>query len=160
MATEREMLDLVHQRYSAKFNGISPRYVVAEHVQFDPSGGVRCLDAIVADMWRSEGYAMHGIEIKCSRGDLKRELDRPHKAELFSDHLDYFWLAVSDDKVLSGLTPPANWGILTVRGGKLYAKRSARRLRERVRGYAPMEPMPRSVQVAMLRAARKTYEAR
>lgn len=37
MSTEREMLDLVHNRYAAAFNGTSPRYVVAEHVQFNPT---------------------------------------------------------------------------------------------------------------------------
>ena len=159
MTTEREMLDLVHKRYAAAFNGTSPRYVVAEHVQFNPTWATRCLDAVVADMWPSDGFAMHGIEIKCSRNDLKRELDHPEKAETFSEHLDYFWVAVSDEKVLSNLTPPKHWGILIVRGGKLCVKRQAPRLRPKLAGYTQRDPLPRNVQVALLRATRKTYEA-
>ncbi|MFC8182436.1 hypothetical protein ACFULT_26490 [Rhodococcus sp. NPDC057297] len=159
MTTEREMLDLVHKRYAHAFNGTSPRYVVAEHVQFNPTWSTRCLDAVVADMWPSNGFAMHGIEIKCSRSDLKRELDHPEKAETFSEHLDFFWLAVSDEKVLSNLMPPANWGILTVRSGRLQVKRQAPRLRPKLVGYTQRDPLPRNVQVALLRATRKTYEA-
>lgn len=159
MATEREMLDLVHKRYSHMFNGVSPRYVVAEHVQFHPSGRQRCLDAVVADMWPSDGFAMHGIEIKCSRGDLKRELDHPEKAATFSEHLDYFWLAISDPKVLNGLTLPKHWGILLLASdGKLRNRRAAPRLRPKLAGYTQRDPLPRNVQVALLRATRKTYE--
>ncbi|MDV8022297.1 hypothetical protein [Rhodococcus sp. IEGM 1330] len=160
MTTEREMLDLVHQRYAQAFNGTSPRYVVAEHVQFNPTWATRCLDAVVADMWPSEGFAMHGIEIKCSRGDLKRELDHPEKAATFSEHLDYFWLAISELKVTNNLTVPDQWGILIIRSGKLCVKRQARRLRPKLTGYQERDPLPRNVQVAMLRATRKTYEAR
>ena len=158
MSTEREMLDLLHKRYAFAYNGTSPRYVVAEHVQFNPTYATRCLDAVVADMWPSEGFAMHGIEIKCSRSDLKRELDHPEKAETFSEHLDYFWLAVSDHKVLNNLTVPDSWGILIPRSEKLCVKRQAKRLRPKLAGYTQRDPLPRNVQVALLRATRKTYE--
>lgn len=162
MSTEREMLDLIHRRYGHMFNGASPRYVVAEHVRLHPAWGGRILDAVVADVWESDGYAMHGLEVKCSRSDLKRELDDPTKAAAFAEHLDYFWIVASSDKVLSGLMDamPGNWGILIPDRTGLRAKRSAKRLRERPIGYTPKEPMPRSVQVAMLRSVRKTYEAR
>ena len=156
--SERQMLDLVHRRFSQDVNGLSPRYIVAEHVRFDPTSGYRTLDAIVQDTWPSDAYAVHGIEIKCSRSDLRRELNDLSKSERFSDHVDYFWLAVSDDKIIKGLDLPENWGILTVRGSSLRAVRKAPRLRHVVSGYVDREPLPRSVQVAMLRATRKTYE--
>lgn len=156
--SERQILDLVHRRFSHDFNGLSPRYIVAEHVRFDPTSGYRTLDAIVQDTWPSDGYAVHGIEIKCSRSDLRRELNDLTKSERFSEHVDYFWLAVSDEKIIKGLDLPATWGILTVRGPSLRAVRSAPRLRHVDRGYVDREPLPRSVQVAMLRATRKTYE--
>lgn len=156
--SERQMLDLVHRRFSQDFNGLSPRYIVAEHVRFDPTSGYRTLDAIVQDTWPSDGYAIHGIEIKCSRSDLRRELKDLSKSQRFSNHVDYFWLAVSDHEIVKGLDLPDNWGVLVLRGTALRAVRKAPRLRHTVRGYGDREPLPRTVQVAMLRATRKTYE--
>lgn len=157
--TERDMLNLVHRRYAHAFNGLSPRYIVAEHVRFHPTWGQRTLDVIVSDTWPSDGYAMHGIEVKCSRSDLKREVDNLAKSETFTEHLDYFWIAVSDPKVLSGLELPGAWGVLCASTGKLRVRKPARRLRDLVGGsYDERDPMPRQVQVAMLRATRKTYE--
>lgn len=158
--SERDMLNLVHRRFSHSFNGLSPRYIVAEHVRFDPTWGGRTLDVIVCDTWPSDGYAMHGIEIKCSRSDLKRELDDMTKSRRFTDHLDYFWLAVSDDTVLRGLEVPSEWGVLVVSPtGQLRSRRAAPRLRDKPTHWGQeRESMPRTVQVAMLRATRKTYE--
>ena len=159
--TEREMLDLVHARYASAFNGASPRYVVAEHVGLDPAWPARRLDAVVQDTWRSTGFAVHGIEVKVFRSDLRRELADPSKAGAFCDCLDYFWLAVPDKTIAEGMALPNEWGVLACAGsGYLRQVRPARRLRMAVAGYAEREPLPRAVQVAMLRAARKTYERR
>jgi hypothetical protein len=160
--TERGMLDLVHRRFGSVSNGHPPRYVVADHVGSNPDQPDRKLDAVVCDTWRSSGYAMHGIEVKVSRGDLKRELDDPAKALTFSEHLDYFWLAVPDKRALSQLTVPDKWGVLTVveRNGLSWLRqaRRATRLRPAVGGRLIRDPIPRAMQVALVRATRKTYE--
>ena len=159
--TERMMLDLIHARYDAITNGGVPRYVVAEHVGLDPTYPARILDAVVADTWRSGAYALHGIEIKCSRSDLVRELADPSKAGAFCAHLDYFWLAAPDQRTLRELTIPDKWGVLTVCNGSLRQARRATRLRPApVTGWQRPDPLPRLVQVALLRATRKTYERR
>jgi hypothetical protein len=161
--TERTMLDLVHRRF-AESNGMAPRYVVAEHVGLDPTYPARRLDAVVADTWRSSAFALHGIEVKISRSDLVRELAVPSKAGVFCDHLDYFWIAVPDRKVLRGLTLPPKWGVLTVAfntaGTELHLRsaRSAKRLRPAVVNTLDTDPLPRKIQASMLRAVRKTYE--
>ena len=160
--TERTMLDLIHARYNVK-NGVAPRYVVAEHVGLDPMWPARILDAVVADMWHSSGFAVHGIEIKVSRSDLVRELADLSKSGSFCQHLDYFWLAVPDYRALRGLDIPQKWGVLTVAdcaplGVHLRQSRRAIRLRPATRNSYHLDPLPRRVQVAMLRATRKTYE--
>ena len=157
--TERAMLDLVHARFNVH-NGVSPRYVVAEHVGLDPMWPARILDAVVADTWRSGAFALHGIEVKISRSDLVRELDDPNKAGAFCAHLDFFWLAVPDKRTIRDLAVPAKWGVLTVCNGGLRQARRATRLRPAaVTGWNRPDPLPRLVQVSMLRAVRKTYEA-
>src|ERR1700693_1206177 len=39
----------------------------------------RHLDAVAMDLWPSRGLELHGIEIKVSKQDLKRELADPAK---------------------------------------------------------------------------------
>lgn len=156
--TERELLDLIHARMDRYTNGGVPRYAVAEHVGLDPEYPARILDAVVQDMWRSSGFALHGFEVKVSRSDLRRELADPSKAGAFCDCLDYFWLVVPSKTLIEGFTLPTEWGVYTAAGGGLRQVRPARRLRMAVTAYAKREPLQRSTQVALLRAVRKTYE--
>jgi hypothetical protein len=158
--TERAMLDLIHAKYGGVVNGRAPRYVVAEHVGIDPTWPTRILDAVVADMWRSSAFALHGIEVKVTRGDLVRELSDPSKAGSFCQYLDYFSIAVPDKRTFHSLALPPKWGVFTVRNGGLYMARRATRLRPAPTRWASPDPLPRPVQVAMLRATRKTYELR
>lgn len=147
-ATERQMLDLLWDRYAAKSQATGRRYVMAEHVRntagFDASNTA---DAIVIDTWNSSGWAMHGFEVKVSRSDWLTELKKPWKSEAFRPHLHHWWLAVSDPAIVRD-DLPEGWGLLVMRGGRLVQAVAAPRQEP--------DPMPRSMQVSLLRATMKT----
>jgi hypothetical protein len=146
--TERSLLDLLWKRYSTR-NGNGPRWAMAEHVRdragFDAS---RTLDAIVMDTYPSSGLALHGFEIKCSRGDWLRELAQPWKAAAFTRWVDYFWVVAAPGVVQYGPLIeelPEGWGLMEPRRGNLRAVVRAQRLNP--------EPLDRSFVAALLRAA-------
>lgn len=75
------------------------------------AGGGRYADAVMMSLWPSRGLELHGVEIKVSRSDWKREAADPRKAEAIAKYCDRWWIhtppGVVDD--LSAL-PPA-WGL-------------------------------------------------
>lgn len=74
-------------------------------------GASRSADAVMMSLWPSRGLELHGVEIKVSRSDWKREAKDPSKAESIAKYCDRWWIhtpvGVVDD--LSDL-PPA-WGL-------------------------------------------------
>lgn len=153
--TERDMLDLIHERYSKINPGNGPRYVVAEHVRnqcgfggWTPEDRLRTADAIVVDLWPSSGNLLHGFEVKVSRSDWLTELKDPSKAEAFRPYCDHWWLVVPDAAIVRD-DLPEGWGLLAVgRDGKLRQRRKAPRLDRR--------EMPFGMVAALLRATAKT----
>jgi hypothetical protein len=89
------------------------RYVVAAQVNNGAGFSFgRTLDAIVFDTWPSKGLSLAGFEIKCSKGDLRRELQTPDKFEEFKEYLDTFSV-LAPKEVLEGMRDviPSRWGI-------------------------------------------------
>lgn len=155
MATEREMFDLLHQRYGQVY-GNGPRWARAEHVRQvgffgdGPKGGPRSCDFMAMELWPASGMPLHGHEVKVSRSDFLRELAEPEKAETFRRYCDRWWLVVPDLGIV-GSDLPDGWGVLTVDGrGRLRAARPAPRL--------DPEPIPRLLLASILRATQKTAE--
>lgn len=151
-AAEREMLDLLHHRYSATNPGNGPRYVCAEHVKshagFDAQ---RCADFVAMDLWPSKGLHLHGHEVKVSRSDWLRELATPGKADPFMRYMDHWWLAVPDRSIVRD-DLPTGWGLLVLRDGRLTVAVRAPRL--------DPEPIPRSLLAPLLRATAATARRR
>lgn len=140
--TERDMLDLIHERYS-RDHGNGPRYVVAEHVRSEAGFGswdleqflatgkrttLRTADAIAIDLWPSSGNLIHGFEVKVSRSDWLTELRDPAKADAIRRYCDHWWLVVPDAHIAhDGL--PDGWGMLAVStDGRLRQRRPAPKL--------------------------------
>ena len=80
----------------------------------------RSADVLVMALWPSDGLRLTGIEVKVSRSDYKRELERPEKAEAFASYCDYWYIAV-EQNVLPRIMDaddlsmvPERWGILQV----------------------------------------------
>jgi hypothetical protein len=153
--TERELLDLLHTRYSRHY-GNGARYVTAEHVRshagFDAR---RTADFIAMDTWPSSGLALHGHEVKVSRSDWLTELKQPWKAAEFTPYMTYWWVVVSDRSLVHDAELPEGWGLIAVRGAvtqKLVVVKQARRQRP--------EPLPRTMTAAFMRAVAKTARLR
>jgi hypothetical protein len=149
--TERDMLDLIHARYSVDA-GNGPRYVVAEHVRnqggFGWEATLRTADAIAVDLWPSSGHLIHGFEVKVSRSDWLTELRDPEKCEAFKPYCHHWWLVVPDASIVRD-DLPVGWGLLSIGGdGRLRIRRRAPKL--------DPQPMPFTMTAAMLRAASKT----
>lgn len=101
------MLDLIRKRHDG------PAWIVVEELANTTGSNVRGFaDAFAIGLWPSRGYEIHGYEIKVSRGDVQRELRDPSKADAIGKYCDFWWLAVSDLKIIDGLIIPESWGIL------------------------------------------------
>lgn len=87
----------------------------------------RHLDAMAMGVWPSRGLVLHGIEIKVSRGDWRRELAVPEKAEQLARFCDFFWLAAPED-IIPVDQLPLNWGLLELKNGKLVQAKAAEKL--------------------------------
>ena len=142
--TEARLLSMLRSRYSGRA-GNGPRWAFVTHVR-DAAGfnATRTIDAIAVDTWPSSGIALHGFEVKTSRGDWRRELAQPHKAAAFTSYLDYFWV-VAPRYVVKPAELPDGWGLIEARGDRLGAVVQARR--------GVPEPITRSLVACLMRAA-------
>lgn len=75
----------------------------------------RSADVVALGTWPSRGLDLHGFEIKVSRSDLLSELAKPEKADGVGKYCSYWWLVVSDAKIVDGVAIPGTWGVLAPR---------------------------------------------
>lgn len=105
----------------------------------------RAADAVMMSLWPSRGLELHGVEIKVSRSDWKRESADPTKAEAVAKYCDRWWIHTSPGVVddLSDL-PPA-WGLREFDGKGWATIREAEK--------TEATPMGRTFLAALLRRA-------
>lgn len=84
------------------------------------SNEVRTADMLAISTWPSRGLFAEGIEIKSDKGDLKRELANPAKADEIAQYCERWWIACPEG-LTEGLMIPPNWGVITV-NAKLLSK--------------------------------------
>lgn len=88
----------------------------------------RYADAVAMSLWPSHGMAVTGFEIKVYRGDWKRELAAPEKAETIAAYCDYWYIVTPDDesviKDADELPPAWGWKVLGA-DGVLHTKKTA-----------------------------------
>lgn len=150
MSNEREMLDLLLDRYSTERQGtIADRYVRAEHVRSTQNYyGVSIADFLAIDKY-STSQSVIGHEVKVSRSDWLSELRNPEKSERIKRYCDYWHLVVSDAAIVKPGELPEGWGLI-VRGttGKLRVKTKAPKLTP--------EPMPLDFVCGLTAAVQRT----
>lgn len=73
----------------------------------------RHLDVVVVGLWPSRGLDRWGFEVKVSKGDLKRELAEPEKADDVAKHLDYFSIAAPKG-IAEVADLPSAWGLIEI----------------------------------------------
>ena len=75
------------------------------------------------DTWPGAGLTLHGLEIKISTADMRRELQHPEKIGDFLQHLDLFSIVAPAGIVDINLLAP-QWGLYApTSDGKLRARR-------------------------------------
>lgn len=123
-----------------------PEYAIMWEVA-QATGAVRTryADAVIMSLWPSRGLELHGVEIKVSRSDWKREAVDPGKAEAVAQYCDRWWIHTSPGVVddLSDL-PPA-WGLREYDGKAWHTVREA--------GKTEANPITRPFLAALLRRA-------
>jgi hypothetical protein len=150
MATERDMLNLLADRYTDVRSGtIADRWVRAEHVRLRAQTyyGNRIADFVAGDKWDST-LALHGHEVKVSRSDWLTELRDPDKSASFKRHMTYWWLVVPDAAIVKPGELPDGWGLLVQTAKGLRAKVKAPKLEP--------EPAPLDLIINLMAAASRT----
>lgn len=125
------------------------------HLEHEVTLGIRRIDSVAFRMWGGSGrrYQLLGFEIKVSRADWRRELEQFHKAKDWSEAVDEFFI-VAPPGVVPAEELPKGWGLLEVRGSKLFLKAHAARTETR-------RDMPREVAARLMdRQARELAKAR
>jgi hypothetical protein len=145
--SEAELLAAIQKTWP--MHSLRPRFVVA--VQVHNGAGFsygRRLDAVVLDTWPSTGMYLHGMEIKCTKADLRRELQDTAKFAEFSDYLDLFSIVAPAGIVDLNLLPP-KWGLYCpVVNGALRARRKPLMLHQE----GKRKTIDRSIMAAFARA--------
>ncbi|MFJ6044477.1 hypothetical protein [Brachybacterium paraconglomeratum] len=156
--TERDMLDLLHDRFSQTSQSSSRRYACAEHVASHSGwttadgryGDPRRADFIAQDCWSHQGLLLHGHEVKVSRSDWLVELRDPSKA--VTRYCDRWWLVAADRSIVRDDLPDG-WGLLAPgKDGRL-------RVFKRAPALTP-DPISPTFRAALLRATAATNHRR
>lgn len=119
--------------------------IVFEVAQSTGFNAHRHLDAVAMDLWPSRGLALHGIEIKVSVYDWRKELNNPEKAEQIARFCDFFWVAAPVGVVPIAEVPEA-WGLIEVADDGTCARPKQARKTE-------SQPVTREFLAAMMRAS-------
>lgn len=109
----------------------------------------RTADMVAVSTWPSRGLFIEGIEIKSSKSDLQRELERPDKAEEIASYCRHWWLACAVG-LDEGVMLPPNWGVISV-NDKLVAKIS------KPAAVLTPKPMDALLVCSMLRSFAESY---
>jgi hypothetical protein len=87
----------------------------------------RYADALVVSLWPSRGIWFAGIEVKVSRNDWLREIEKPAKSAEIQRFCDFWWVAAPAGIVkLEEL--PVTWGLYELEGKTVKATRAAPKL--------------------------------
>lgn len=142
-----KLLNLLRARY--------PAPTFAFFTEVANGTGAHCsrhADAIVKGLWPSRGLDLQGFELKVSRSDWLRELKNPAKADAIVSYCDYWWVVVSEAKLVADGELPKTWGLMAADGGKLKVIVDAPKLEAR--------PISRAFLAALCRkAAEQTVDA-
>lgn len=105
----------------------APEYAVLWEVA--PATGYghkpRYADAMIMGLWPSRGLELHGVEIKVSRSDWKREAADPEKAEALAKFCDRWWIHTCPGVIHDLAEVPLTWGVREWNGKRWNTLREA-----------------------------------
>jgi len=134
----------IHRGMAAKWT--APEWAIMWEVgEATGSMAGRYADAVMMSLWPSRGLELHGVEVKVSRSDWKREAADPRKAEAVGKFCDRWWIHTPPGIVADLSDVPPAWGLREF-DGKVW-----KTLREAEKTEAA--PTSRGFLAAMLRRA-------
>lgn len=145
--TTSDVRQLLRNRYPSARS--RPRWATFEEVR--NAGGfdaTRSCDFMAFGLWPSDGYSLHGHEIKVDRADWLRELKQPDKADEMMAVCDHWWLVTATRDIARPEEVPESWGLLVPRGDRLVVAKPAPRL-------SPL-PLDKGILSSLLRRAMET----
>ncbi|KKX24338.1 hypothetical protein [Rhizobium sp. LC145] len=127
----------------------APEYAIMWEVSNATGGGAkRYADAVIMSLWPSRGLELHGVEIKISRSDWRREAADPSKAEAIARFCDRWYIHTAPGVIDDLSDVPPAWGLREFDG------RAWKTIREAEKNNP--EPITRSFLAALLRRADET----
>lgn len=75
----------------------------------------RWADAVAMSVWPSRGYDIHGIEVKVSKYDWKKELQQPEKSAAVQQYCNRWWIATPDESIIAAGELPPTWGWMVIK---------------------------------------------
>lgn len=117
--TTEQVRERLHNKYAGDGT------ILLDEVR-NSTGSYHCTtaDALLFNLWPSGGFEIHGFEIKVTRNDLLKEIQRPRKAENISQFCDRWWLVVGDKSIVELAELPSHWGLMIPYGNGLSIKKS------------------------------------
>lgn len=123
-----------------------PEYAILWEVgEATGAGSGRYADAVIMSLWPSRGLELHGVEIKVSRSDWKREAADPKKAEAVAKFCDRWYIHTPKGLIADVSEVPPAWGVREFDGQQWTTLKEAEKT-----GAAPVT---RGFLAAMLRRA-------
>lgn len=127
----------------------APEYAIMWEVASETGVGARRrADAMIMSLWPSRGLELHGVEIKVSRSDWKREAADPTKAETIARFCDRWWVHTAPGIIPDISELPPAWGLREFDGKRWKTICEAKKTQA--------EPPSRAFLAAMLRRADET----
>jgi hypothetical protein len=123
-----------------------PEWAIMWEVGEATGGGGRYADAVMMSLWPSRGLELHGVEIKVSRSDWRREAMDPRKAEAIGRYCDRWWVHTSPGIIQDLSEVPPAWGVREFDGAKWKTLREAEKRKD-------PDPVGRVFLAALLRRA-------
>lgn len=105
----------------------------------------RYADAVMMSLWPSRGLELHGVEIKVSRADWRREAADPKKAEAIAAYCDRWWVFTTPDVIQDTSELPPMWG------ARVYDGKTWKTIKEAEKTEA--QPCDRAFLASLLRRA-------
>lgn len=112
------------------------------------NAGTGGCDAIYVGFTSTSGRVLVGHELKVSRADWLRELNRPGKADGWADECHQWWLVVSDPLIVKDGELPPGWGLMSP--GRSVTRMDVH-VKPETKPYAVHQPSWRAVRSIMAR---------
>lgn len=132
----------------------APEWAIFPEVANGTGGNCRRhIDAMAFNMYPSRGLGIIAIEIKVDRGDLKRELANPDKAEEIACYCNEFWIAVPEGLVTDQHDIPVTWGVMELLSD------GSMRVKKRAEWFQRENTIPKEFLMAVIRSCGKLDDA-